>query len=1305
MHRVVPELIIENYRAGKYSGEFPAVGMFLDLSGFSTMTDALMQHGQHGAEVLANLMHSVFDPLVESIFDYGGKIVGFAGDGIMALFPIEGEARPVALSALASAWIVQRRLVENGQRRTIYGTFQITAKIGLTIGTVSWGILHSEDEKHATYYFRGSAVDESSEAEHHASAGQILLTDRLQALLGDSILTEPAGHYHLLSGFNTILPPGTPAVFRPVDLDVSRRFMPEEIISQTFHGEFRQIVNLFIRLPDLTDQELEDVTRVVFELQNKYGGLLNRIDFGDKGCNILILWGAPVAYENDINRALNFVLDLRSRIDIPVTAGLTYYIAHAGYLGSAMCEEYTCYGWGVNLASRLMMNAPTGEIWVDDRIARRVSSRFEVEFIGEQRFKGFSAVQRVHRLKSYNRDAESIYAGEMVGRELELARLDKFVEPLWKQDFAGVLLILGDAGIGKGRLVQAFRASPLFEERKALWAFCQSEQILRQSFNPFRSWLFRYFGITTTQDEDTARNIFNTKIDELIESIPASELTRELDRLRSVLGALVDLSWPDSLYERLDAEARYNSTLLALTTLIKAESLRQPCILFIEDVQFIDEDSLNFLPRLRRSILASDEFYPVAIIATSRIQAHAPGLGEDLVDETMRLGGLPREAVARLVEILLGGVPSLELVNLVMDRSEGNPYFVEQIIRYLQDENLIEMSAYGWKQVRRVRDSFLPGEIGALLVARLDQLSRRVKEVVQTASVFGREFLLTVLAEMMAEGDRIEHHVIEAEQYAIWVGMADLRYIYTHGLLRDAAYNMQMRARRQELHGLAVSALEKIYRDDQKFHYAELAYHAERAELREKAQQYYALAGRAASEAYQNAKGIDYLTRALSFTPFRDQVTQFELLTERVELYKRQGDHAAHLEDLKSLERLAHELDDPHREAMVEMLYAHYHVMQSEYSAVLERAERVISLNRIFQDANTILKTYQVWPLALLRLGRLDEAMKVALDGRQLAQQFGDRVQEGYILVSMGLTAIEQKEPTTAHEYLETALAIAQETKNRRLESRALANLGYSAGFVLQDYALAREYFERVYDLMRQLGDNALESTSLANLGWVAGMLGDFEAAFSYYSRALPLSREVGNLYNETNQLINLSANTAVRYDAQASLEYSQKALELSKKTGDRASEAWAFLYMGYAYLLSGDFTNAEASFRASILLREELDQPGLKTEPMAGLIQTLLSTGDHRLALAETEKILDYLQVAGGLEGTEEPLRVYYACYLALETSKDLRSGTILHMAGELLESQVSKLRDERSRRMFIENVPWRLAIYRAWNGDSDLI
>jgi class 3 adenylate cyclase/tetratricopeptide (TPR) repeat protein len=1301
MHRVVPEIIVENYRAGRYSGDFPAVGLFLDLSGFSTMTDTLMQHGQHGAEVLANLMHGVFDPLVEGIFNYGGKIIGFAGDGMMALYPTGEDLQSVALRALASAWNIQQSLAENGQRRTVYGTFQFAARIGLTYGSVSWGILHSADGKSATYYFRGSAVEGASSAEHEAGIGEILLTGELRDLVKDLIETTPSAGACQLRGFNTDLPDAVQTELHEIDLEISRVFLPEEIIAHNIRGEFRQIVNLFMRFPDIDNEELAGLTRTIFELREKYGGLLSRIDFGDKGCNILILWGAPVAYENDIGRALNFVLDLRSRIDIPVTAGVTYYIAHAGYLGSVKSEDYTCYGWGVNLASRLMMTAPTGEIWVDDRIARRVSSRFVLDFNGEQRFKGFAAYQRVHRLESYKRDAEVSYMGEMIGRASELARLDKFAEPLWTDDFAGVMLILGDAGIGKSRLVHAFRSSHLFENQNATWALCQTEQILRQSFNPFRSWLFHYFRLNSFQDETERRQAFEEKINGLIAAIPESETGRELDRLRSMLGALVELHWADSLYEQSDGEARYNSTLLALVTLIKAESLRQPFIMYVEDVQLIDEDSLSFLPLLRRSLLAAEKPYPVAIIATSRIAIHNPLLEAGFVDEQLHLGGLSREAVGRLAEVLLGGMPATGLVNLVMDRSEGNPYFVEQIVRYLQDENLIEMSGQGWRQLEHVRESFLPGDIRAIIMARLDQLSRKVREIVQSASVLGREFRLDVLREMLAEEQAVEKYVMEAEQSLVWTGQSGQRYFYTHGLLRDTAYTMQIRARRQELHALAVQALEKIYSEDLQLHYAELAYHSELAAFREKAQRYYTLAGGDASNAFQNKKALEYLTKALSFASLRDTAAQFDLRVERVELYKRLGDHASQLKELETLVVLGHELDDPQRAAVVEMLFAHYYVTLGDYPALIRHAERVLALHQDAQDAGPLLKTYQVWPLALLRTGKLDEAMRIAGEGRRLAQQYGDLVKEGYILISMGLIAIEQREPLHAQDYLERALAIAQQTGDRRLEARAWGNLGIFAGMVLQDYLLSRTYQEKMLGLIRLLGERNQEAVLLANLGWVSGMLGNFDSSFAYLTRSLVLLREVGNLYGEANTLVNLSAITLDQNHGTSSLEYSQKALELCRTTGDKSGEAWAHMYMGYAYLAQKEYVSAEDAFQASIAIRDDLGQPGLRTEPQGGLIQSLLSRGEPRRALAETEKILSYLESAGSLEGTEEPLRVYYACYLALEENQDVRSRALLQAAGKLLDAQVSKLRDEEARRMFIENVPWRLAIYRACRGN----
>ncbi len=1307
MHRVVPELVLENYSAGRYRGEFPAAGMFLDLSGFSSMTDTLMQHGQHGAEVLAGLMHGVFDPLVESIFEYGGKIVSFAGDGIMALFPVEGDEKSTALRALASASIIQQRLNENPVRQTAYGRFSFTVKIGLAVGSVAWRILRSDDGDQATYYFRGSVVDGCANAEHRANAGEIVLTDAMNELLKDSIRTRPLASFHRFGRFRVEPPGPIPCFFPPINLDAARVFMPEEVIVHDVRGEFRQIVNLFVRIPELSDDQLDEFIRAVFNLRRKYGGLLTRLDYGDKGCNMLLLWGAPVAYENDIGRALNFVLELQSSVDFPVTAGVTYYIAHAGYLGSELCEDYTCYGWGVNLASRFMVNAPDGEIWVDERIARRVSARFDIEYIGSQQFKGFAAEQKVNVLRGRKRESGAIYLGEMVGRDAELARLAALLEPLWRGEFAGVHLVVGDAGIGKGRLAHEFISSTHLQGRRVLWAVCQSDQILRKSFNPLRGWLLRYFGIPYDSSTEERKAAFDTRLDDLLGSLSDPDLKSELERVRSVLAALLDIHIPGSLYERLDAEGRHNNTLLALIALFKAECLRQPVVLLLEDLHFTDEESINFLPRLRRAMLAGSQSYPIAILITSRPLGPIETLDAELVDSRMDLAGLPPESVHHLAEIALGGIVAPDLVSLLSQRSEGNPYFVEQIIRYLQEESLLEMSAEGWMYVKRLREAFVPGDIRSILIARLDQLTREVRDVVQTASVLGREFEIRALLEMSQDGERSRAYIAEAEKAAIWAPLDALRYIFSHGLLRDAAYSMQMRARRQELHAVAVQAMERLYASDLKPHFAELAYHAERADLRPQAQKYYLLAGRESASLFQNSQAAEYFTHALAFTPFDDLVAQFELLAERAAVYAHVGDRALQLNDLDSLEKLARQLTDDRRASMVETLLARYYFSIGDYPAMIARAERAVELNEAAGDAGAELDVYVVWSLGLLRQGKLDSAMHIARKGLELAQMSSQRAQEGHIYNAMGLIALERSDPAVGRQFFDRAAAIAREVSDPRLELKCLNNLGNSAGYVQHDYPSALDYYEQAYEIAHKFGDRYVQGVVLTNLGWAAGMLGDFTLAKSYYERSLVIAREVRNLYNETYALINLGAIAGVQGRARESLGYARSAREMSVKSGERSGEAWSLLYEGYALLMLGELAQAQDVFLRSIAIREELGQPSLVMEPVAGLINAALLMSDQASALEHTERILAHLSNGGTLEGVEEPLRIYLACYRALKTKDDPRTKNLLLEAIGFLEAQVSKIHDEEMRQMYIENVPWRLTIWEVWRaaqGQQDI-
>jgi class 3 adenylate cyclase/tetratricopeptide (TPR) repeat protein len=1298
MHLIVDNFILERLKSGQTQGDFPAVVMFVDVSGFSALTEALMAHGQHGAEILAGVMRSVLKPLIHCVYAQGGFIATQAGDAFTAMFPDREDGR-IPERALQSAVSIQSWAAEHPRHMTPYGEFSISVKVGISLGPVRWGIVSSADGRRAVDYYQGDALDACSAAEHCAGPGDVILDARLREVLAGRVRTQTEGAYHRLLSVETELPAPQAVTSPPVDLSLMSRFIPGELLNQPQTGEFRQVVYLFIHLPSVrTEAQLNIFMQTLFDLQDHYGGLLNRLDFGDKGAHLLLFWGVPAAFENDVDRCLNFTLDLQARSSIPISAGVTYQLAHAGFIGSELHEEYTCYGQGVNLAARFMSAAPRGEIWLDEAAAKSAGRWFEVEYAGDHSFKGFSEKQHVYHLLERKEESQPFFKGELAGRQVELSRMFELIQPVFERQFAGTLVVFGEPGIGKSRLVYEFQHLSNFNQRSVLWALCQVDEILRQSLNPLRYWLKHYFEQSIEHSDSRNKRNFNRILDELVENTADKQLASDLDRTRSFLGGLLNLRWSDSLYEQVDPQSRYESTFTALIALCKALSLQRPLILIIEDAQWLDADTQAFLPGLARALTAVEgQSYPIAILATARQEGAGLSWVSALAAKSIHLEGLPLEDISRLVVAVLGGPAEPALLDLLAQRSEGNPFFAEQILHYWQEEGMLVVGRAGWSLRHQGEGSLLlPTNLRAVLIARLDRLAREVQDVVQTAAVLGREFEVRLLDHMLQGDETLPRKIDQAEQAAIWSAISELQYIFRHTLLRDTAYRMQLRIRRQQLHKLAVEAYTTIFADELDRHYNELAYHSEKAGLLEQARQYYWQAGDVARAAFQNSLAEGLYSQAIALTASTDLSARFSLHKSREAIYELLGKSEEQEQDLQILKSLADELQDDEKRIEVLVKQADFHTNLGSYQKAARLAQDAVSLSQKTHQRKMALFAHRAAVSTCYRNGEKDAAFRHGEIALQLCRDFADRSTEGQIHNLYGMIVVDGQNLVAARDYFEKSLNCFIETGELRAQAMALNNLGMATG-LMGDYPASQNYYEKSLAITQKIGFRAGEGYVLGNLGWVAGMQGDFLTARSYASQAIRIGREVGSRASELYGLINLSSYSCTSGDNEAALSYAAQGLELGRAIQDRGGEAWALTVQGHAFTALNRIPEASLAYQTALEIRTELGQAALACEPRAGLARIALGQENLPAALAHISTLLDFLDGGGSLNGTEEPLRVFLTCYQVLQAAGDSRAAQILAAAYQHLSQQADKITNQDARRRFLENISYHRQILDA--------
>jgi len=814
MLRYVPEFILEKYRRNVFQGSEPAYVIQADIVDFTPLCEEFRKAGKKGAEALSVYLREALSCPIRVVTSHGGFVSHFGGDSVYAVFPGHrvGVVKHVCEEIIG-------HYSNNGSIQTCLGTYPVQVRLTVSSGELEWRIFPGQVQ--SEYVFFGAPIREL-----------LNLAGRQQALsLSNQVSTE----------FERVLPERFAITCDPgqssddaVEAFINRRFkgmIPE--------NEIREGVYCFVDLSEVDLFRLDGVIDAIHVRLEEYGGFLNKLDSGDKGLIALILFGLPKALGHSLDRACRFALEIVSEIP-ELRIGMTCGSVYSGIVGCDDAAEYTVLGLSVNLAARLMQTARAGQILTDSFMAIDLGDRYCFKPGESLVLKGFAAQVRSHLLTERLAVVPHRYHGKLEGRASELGLISGFLlEP-----GRGILYVSGEPGIGKSRLIYAALAA----EPGSFFLFCDPASHLY--LEPVRQFLRQLFELDLLNTHERNQMLFRQKWQELA----GSDL--ELQRLESILGALLDFEWQDSVWSLIPPKQRPEQQHKAFVSLVALLAGRRDVLIHLDDPQWLDPVSLDFFRSLgqldkgRVKILAACRYNP---------DGSCVDLGIDRWKTSrLELTGLPGEATEKIIKDFLASetIPAASL-DWMIRKSGGNPFFLEQVLGYLKENHCFdpEMNLVG------NLDQISSFSISDIIGSRIDSLTQKVRETLLHASVLGLEFNTRILSEMLSRN--LETDLGEGKLARIWRDLDELRYFFTHVLIRETAYNRMLSDKLKKLHLLAAEAMERL---GEQSGMEVVAYHYECAGILDRARMYYLKAGLQYTRVFTFASADECLSKALAIS-------------------------------------------------------------------------------------------------------------------------------------------------------------------------------------------------------------------------------------------------------------------------------------------------------------------------------------------------------------------------------------------------------------------------------------------------------
>jgi class 3 adenylate cyclase/tetratricopeptide (TPR) repeat protein len=1209
----IPRLTLEWLRDGSERTwrELDGTLAFVDISGFTAMSERLSHLGKQGAEEVTDVMNATFAALLEVAYSYGGGLLKFGGDALLLLFSgDEHEAR-----ACRAAFGMRRRLRAIGRPRTAAGVVTLRMHVGIHSGRFHFFLV---GDSHRELLVAGPAASRTVEMEAASEAGEILLSPETAAALDSDRLGEPKGPGVLLRGEPTATTRVEPLPdFADVPLENA---IPAPLRAQLLEappeGEHRSAAVGFVRFagtdalietdgPEAAALALQELVRTVQTAAEEHGVTFLESDIDRDSGRIVLVAGAPETAGDDEERLLR---TLRAVVDaeppLPVHIGASRGRVFAGPVGAPFRRTYAILGDTAALAARLMARADANEILVAAEAYERSNARFGAVELEPFQVKGKSAPVRALALGALTKAELRPTERQLpfVDRERERAVLSASVAPV-RMGFGTLVELVGDPGIGKSRLADELREQ--CTDMVNITARCEQYESSTPYF-AFRPLLRSVLDVELNGGGgESNRETLVKRLEQVDPDLApwAPLLAAPLD---------VDVSMTREV-EELEPSFR-RARLHGIVGSLLGGLLASPTLILFEDVQWMDEASSDLLRHLGTQLPTRPW-----LACTTRRPIGGGFLAAEgtppLPAMTLRLEPLPAGDAKSLIEAAAGRSLTDDEVQAIAERGAGNPLFLQELAGTAAPHEEAEE---------------LPETVGALVAARIDRLAPADRALLRWASVLGSSFSGSLVADVLADDPSA------ATDSEAWDRVAEFverdpdvpgAFRFRHALIRDAAYEGLSFRRRRELHARVAEVVEQrlgAQADDA----AELlSLHFLRAGRSAQAWRYSVTAASRAQEKWANVEAAEFYRRAIDASSDVPELAAADV----AEMWERLGDCL----------RLAGDLDDAAR------AYGSARRLRpkdSQEQIALIRKEGLIRVDMgKYSDAirwyGRGFKVADRLPDEAARTKARLELNVVYAEARFRQGEFRDCLRRCRAIVAEALPIGDLKSLAPAYLFLHVVNALLGSSE--RVQFRGLA-----------------------LPLYEELGDLRGQATALNNLGIEAYYEGDWVKALDVYERSRALSERIGDVTSVAmakNNIGEILSDQGALDEAQRLFAETREACDAA---GHRALSTLAHANVGRAAARAGRLDEAEALLNEALEKFRDIHATNFVLEAEARLAEVAALRGNRpEDALERAESVLKHTEDAADMPSL-------HAMALRLRAAARLQLGDATGAKADLEES-----------------------------------